>query len=249
MQASSEANGALSTESLPAWFASPLGQYLQACEQDFFDGAVADIFGFNAVQIGLPRCPFLQASRIPTRFTLDPEEPAQLCADPHGLPFADNSLDLIVLPHALEFSAAPHQLLREAYRTIRPEGQLVLSCFNPLSLWGAKRYFGREQSPPWNGNFIGLYRMKDWLSLLGFEVVGGKLDCYAPPFAQERWLRRFAFCESAGDRWWPIAGGVYFLRAVKRVIGMRVLTPGWQRKRKKALAPAAPTMHSRESVE
>lgn len=33
--------------------------------------------------------------------------------------------------------------------------------------------------------------------------------------------------EAAGDRWWPIAGGVYFVHAVKRVAGMRVITPKW----------------------
>ena len=53
-----------------------------------------------------------------------------------------------------------------------------------LDTW--ERYFGRQQTPPWNGDFIGLYRMKDWLSLLGFEVIGGRLDCYVPPFKQEK---------------------------------------------------------------
>ncbi len=60
------------------------------------------------------------------------------------------------------------------------------------------------------------------------------------PYAQEKWLRRFGFFEKAGDRWWPIAGGVYFLRATKRLLGMRVITPQWTRRvRKKSLAPAA----------
>ena len=34
-------------------------------------------------------------------------------------------------------------MLREAYRVIRPEGQIVIAGFNPFSLYGAKRYFGR----------------------------------------------------------------------------------------------------------
>ena len=59
-------------------------------------------------------------------------------------------------------------------------------------------------------------------------------------FAQDQWLKHFEFFEKAGDRWWPIAGGVYFLRATKRVLGMRVITPAWTRRvRKKALASAA----------
>jgi hypothetical protein len=82
--------------------------------------------------------------------------------------------------------------------------------------------------------------VKDWLALLGFEVSGGRLDAYVPPVALEKWLRRFEFFERAGDRWWPIAGGVYYLRATKRVAGMRVITPAWTRRvRKKALASVA----------
>jgi hypothetical protein len=81
---------------------------------------------------------------------------------------------------------------------------------------------------PWTGRFINLPRLKDWLSLLSFDVVGGCMGGYAPPFSQEKWLRRFSFMDSAGDRWWPFAGGVYFMQAVKRVRGMRVITPSWR---------------------
>jgi SAM-dependent methyltransferase len=230
----------VSTGTLAEWFATPLGRYLLAREQAYFDRTLVDIFGFHAMQIGLPECSFLRGSRIITRLTVDLEEPAQVLADPHWLPFAENGFDLIVLPHTLEFTDQPHQLLREVHRVIRPEGQVIIAGFNPFSLFGAKRYFGRAQTMPWTGNFIALYRLKDWLSLLGFEVAGGRLDCYVPPFTQDKWLQRFHFFEKAGDRWWPIAGGVYFLRATKRILGMRVITPAWSRRvRKKALASAA----------
>ena len=226
--------------SLADWFATPLGRYLLAREQAYFDQTVADIFGFYALQIGLPDCPFLAQSRIPRRWSVDYDPPAQVIADPHWLPFPENSIDLIVLPHALEFTDDPHLMLREAYRVIRPEGQIVIAGFNPFSLFGAKRYFGRQQQPPWNGNFIALYRMKDWLTLLGFDVTGGRLECYVPPLAREQWHSRFGFVERLGDRWWPIAGGVYFLRATKHVHGMRVITPSKQRRqRRTAFVPAA----------
>jgi SAM-dependent methyltransferase len=231
---------------LAGWFATPLGHYLLQREQAQFDRTVTDIFGFHAIQIGLPECPFLAQSRITTRWTVDVEPPAQVQADPQWLPFPENSLDLIVLPHALEFATDPHALLREVHRTVRPEGQVVIAGFNPFSLFGAKRYFGRAQTPPWNGSFIALYRLKDWLALLGFDVTGGSLDCYVPPFAQEKWLRRCAFLEHTGDRWWPIAGGVYFLRATKKILGMRVITPAWER-RKNGLAPAP--RQARECIE
>ncbi|MEO5702156.1 MAG: methyltransferase domain-containing protein [Casimicrobiaceae bacterium] len=245
MDASSGAPAALST-TLADWLTTPPGRYLLAREQRWFDRTVADIFGFHALQVGLPTCPFLEQSRIPARWVVDAAPPAHALADPRWLPFAENAFDLVVLPHSLEFSDEPHGLLREVHRTIRPEGQLLICGFNPFSLFGAKRYFGREQRPPWNGSFIALYRLKDWLALLGFEVTGGSLDCYVPPFAQDKWLRRFGFFESAGDRWWPIGGGVYFLRATKRVLGMRIITPAWERgKRGLATAPR----QARECIE
>jgi SAM-dependent methyltransferase len=214
---------------LADWLTTPLGRYLHEREQAWFDRTVADIFGFQAIQIGLPQYSFLAQSRIAARWTVGPQPPAQILADPQWLPFAENSLDLIVLPHALEFASDPHQLLREVYRAMRAEGQIVISGFNPFSLFGARRYFGRGETAPWNGSFIALYRLKDWLALLGFEVTGGALDCYVPPFTSERWRARFGFFEAAGDRWWPIAGGVYYLRATKKVLGMRIITPAWER--------------------
>ncbi|MBK8741061.1 MAG: class I SAM-dependent methyltransferase [Betaproteobacteria bacterium] len=233
--------GEVPSHLLAGWFDTALGKYLLGREMAYFEAAIADIFGFHALQIGLPAHDFLRGSRIAARHVLDLDEPAHLYADPAYLPFAENSMDLVVLPHLLEFTDNPHAILREAYRVLRPEGQMVLSGFNPFSLWGIKRYFGREQAQPWNGNFVGLYRMKDWLSLLGFEVIGGKLDCYVPPCSAEKWLTRCHFFEAAGDRWWPIGGGVYFLQAVKRMAGLRLITPAWQQRarQKKAFAAVA----------
>src|SRR5437867_11667174 len=125
MEGSLVAPGATSTGTLAEWFTTPLGRYLLAREQSYFDRTVADIFGFHALQVGLPECPFLSQSRIVSRWTLDYDTPATLIADPHFLPFAENALDLIVMPHALEFTDNPHLMLREAYRVIRPEGQIV----------------------------------------------------------------------------------------------------------------------------
>ena len=103
MDASSPEPAAVSNR-LAEWFGTPLGHYLLGREQAYFDRTVADIFGFNAIQVGLPTCPFLAQSRIVARWTVDIEAPARVLADPQWLPFPENSLDLVVLPHALEFS-------------------------------------------------------------------------------------------------------------------------------------------------
>jgi SAM-dependent methyltransferase len=226
--------------SFSGWCTTPLGRHVLEWELQQFDNAVEDVFGFRAVQFGLPELDFLRANRISFRFSLALEAGAALAADPLQLPLASQSLDLVVLPHTLESHLDAHHVLREAERVLRPEGQVVISGFNSLSLWGLRRKFaGRRAGSPWDARFIGLLRLKEWLQLLGFELNGGRFGCYAPPFAQARWLERFAFMEQAGARWWPILGGVYVVRAVKRVHGMRVITPAWRKERARRRALAA----------
>src|SRR5574341_656814 len=192
----SKYNGARRT--LAAWFATEeLGRRVLEWERAQFANATEDVFGFRAVQAGLPETDLLAQNRIPFRFTLALEPGAALAAD-------------------------PIQLLREAERVLMPEGQVVISGFNTLSLWRMRQWFAdREAGAPWDAKFIGLLKLREWLRLLGFELNGGMFGCYAPPFRQGRWIEKFSFMEKAGARWWPIAGGIYVVRAVKRVQGMR----------------------------
>ena len=230
----------LQNSMLADWLETPKGAYALGWERKQFDAAVEDVFGYNAVQVGLPGLDFLRESRIPLKVRVGLEQGCGLRSDPVQLPLAPQSIDLIALPHVLEFCPRPHAILREAERVLMPEGSVVISGFNPLSLWGAARALGwGRRRYPGCGRFIGLQRLKDWLALLGFELNGGRFGCYAPPFNQGRWLERFGFMEKAGERWWPICGSVYVVRAVKRVAGMRLVTPNWRDKRmpKKALAP------------
>ncbi len=211
-----------------------------------FDSAVDDVFGFRAVQIGLPEVDFLRQNRIPYRFTLALEPGAALAADPLQLPLASQSVDLVVLPHVLEGHPNPHDVLREVERVLMPEGQVVISGFNTASLWRVRQLFAsRHNGAPWDAKFIGLLRLREWLRVLGFELNGGKFGCYAPPFRNEIWLKRFEFMEKAGARWWPVTGGIYVVRAVKRVHAMRIVTPAWrqERARRRALAPVSQRSH------
>lgn len=203
---------------------------------------VADIFGYNAVQIGLPECEFLRANRMPFRFRCAPAGGVVVAASADALPFATASLDLVLLPHVLEFSPNPHQVLREVERVLRPEGSVILSGFNPLSLWGIRKHLAGENSAyPWRGQYLSVRRTKDWLALLGFETQAGGFGCYAPPVTTWKWLDRWRFIDKAGDRWWPIFGGTYILQGIKRVQGMRVITPNWRdaRTAAKRLSPVA----------
>jgi SAM-dependent methyltransferase len=253
---------------LGEWLKSPAGRYLLDWEQAQIDREVADVFGFHALQLGLPELDALRANRMPHRWLahdsltvpepLPMPEPADsristqpantgvaLHCDFDALPFPSNSLDLLVLPHALELARDPHLTLREVERVLVPEGRVIIVGFNPASLWGLRQRMGRARSSmglsqgglylPRAGEFIGYWRLRDWLRLLSFEVERGRFGCWRPPVTTQRWLDRYAWMERAGDRWWPVFGALYLLVAVKRVRGMRLVGLA----RREALQPKA----------
>jgi SAM-dependent methyltransferase len=201
-----------------------------AWEQEKIDAVIDDLFGYNALQLGLPQLQLLAHNRIPLRQIVgEPGSGAvNVLCDLRELPFAANSIDLVVMPHVLEFHDDPHQVLREVERILIPDGQLVITGFNPVSLWGLRRKL--PNCPPvfpFNGSYLSVLRLKDWLQLLNFEVDRGNFGCYAPPSLHAGGLRQWRFMETAGERWWSFAGGVYLLRAIKRVRGMRLIMPAW----------------------
>jgi SAM-dependent methyltransferase len=151
----------------------------------------------------------------------------------------------VVLPHTLELSHDPHTTLREVERVLVPEGKVVISCLNPASLWGLRQRrahlyqrmgFGQLYLPA-GGDFIGYWRMRDWLRLLGFEVESAHFGCYRPALRSAKWLGRYAWMDAVGARWWPILGAAYFLVAVKRVRGMKLMGPAWKTKAAISTAP------------
>ena len=232
----------MSIQGFDDWLATAQGQYVLAWEHSRYDQLVADIFGFNALQLGLAQHDFLGANRMPFKFRCEDSDLPGVAvrASSWQLPFASGSVDLVLMPHVLEFDAQPHRILREVERVLVPEGQVILSGFNPYSLWGVRRKFARrDAAPPWRGQYLSVPRLKDWFALLSFETQAGCFGCYAPPVATE--LQRWRLLELAGNRWWPIAGATYIIRAIKRVHGMRLITPVWHRKAAsaKALAPVA----------
>jgi SAM-dependent methyltransferase len=223
------------------WFKSTVGRYVQAREKPLFDQAVSDLFGFNALQIGSMPVDLLANSRMPNRYKAVANEAGSrvngkyrahvVCSDDF-LPFAEMSLDLLLLPHRLEFSDRPHQTLREAARVMMPDGHLIISGFNPISAWGAcafiKKLFYKQLSYPWHGRFIGLNRLKDWLALLGFEVVAVRRCCHVPPIENRAWHKRLIFMDKFGRHACPSLAGVYFIVAKKRVAGMTPIKPNWK---------------------
>jgi hypothetical protein len=118
-----------------------------------------------------------------------------------------------------------------------PEGRVVICGLSPVSLWGLRQRRGHVYRRvgidslylPDCGEFIAYRRLRDWLRLLGFEVEIGRHGCYRPAVSSEKWLQRTEWMERAGARWWPFFGAAYFIVAVKRVRGVRLMGAAWRR--------------------
>ncbi|MEJ2394408.1 MAG: methyltransferase domain-containing protein [Candidatus Thiodiazotropha sp.] len=176
------------------------------------------------------------------------EEPGiDIRAEPRFLPLASDSIDGVVLPHTLDFSSDPHQLVREVERVLIPEGKVLLSGFNPWSQWGVGRLFRRRSgSMPWCSHFFSQKRVQDWFSLLGFDLEEVAYLHYRPPIHNQMVMQKLAFLEPLGQQAWPMLGGVYVMQAVKRTTTMTPIRMNRWRMKKRVLPTAAePTTRSR----
>lgn len=221
-----------------AWLRHPVGARVLRAERARLDRILPDLFGYNLLQVGGwgRHAALCGASRTGRRFLVDQSGPdVDLVADPEYWPIASDCIDVVVLPHTLELVAEPHRVLREAERVLIGEGHLVVLGFSPWSAWGLWKLLLRRRGVPWSGRFISEARLRDWLALLGFDVLAVHRHSYAPPVRMGRVAEWFEWAGRAGN---PIGAGAYTLLARKRVFGMTPLSPGWRPSR--GLAPGMP---------
>ncbi len=221
--------------SFSRFLASPPGQLLCQWEREHYARETEDVFGYDALQVGLPDLDTLHKNRIARHWITTSSlkhagniGPDRRCvvAQPTALPFAAESFDLVTLPHTLDKTREPQQVLREAARVLCPEGRLIITAFNPLSLWwlrqktvalGAKPYLPTQVSP------IHPTRLKDWLGLLGLQIERGYWGLYRPACCTTAAFQHWDWLDKAGDRWAPHCANFYMLSAVKRLPGVKLV--------------------------
>ena len=221
---------------MDVWLDSSLGQLLLEQERVCLEQLMSGLFGYFVLQVGSlgGRIRIPSGRRPLTQVLINPEVPdlttlGRIRALPDELPIASDSVDVVLLPHTLDFYPNPHQVLREAERVLIPEGRLIICGFNPWSLWGLWRLFRRHRDlAPWNGRFYPQHRINDWLALLGFEVDRVHSLLFNPPLSQRLIMRRVQWLEAVGGRWWPALSAVYVVMAVKRVSTLTPMRPAWQ---------------------
>lgn len=208
-----------------------LGQYIAKQESAFYAQAVSDVFGFHALQVGWPMRDLLESCRIPYKFSLQltASPKASLLGESEYLPFAEHSVDLVCMPHVLEQCIDPRQTLREAFRVLLPEGTLILTGICPFSFLGVRARFGQFKQSGQFKRLFTAWRLRDWLNVLGFEVVRSGRLVHALPLCDSDWLAAQSGIEHWGQHSCGLTGGVYFLIAKKRVLNIRLLKPDWKK--------------------
>lgn len=218
------------------WLFSSLGRmFLEEEKQavsrllNSFKGEYLLIFGEK------PFLPGMNESKITNKIWVDPqafvlEDGLSIVGRSDKLPIANDHIDLIYLAHCLGSVKNPHETLRESYRVLVPEGHIIISGFNPWSLWGIKRLFGSLMRYwPWNSHFLSVLRLKDWLALLGFEVVSTQFYFFRPPMGIG--LKKLSFLENLGSFCWPMLGGHYTILAKKKVVPVTLVRSIWNQEK------------------
>jgi SAM-dependent methyltransferase len=197
---------------------NPLGQYVTQTETVFYHNVVSSIFGYYAVQVSLPQINLLETNRINSKSIVGHD----IKSDLHFLPFANDSVDLIICPHILELTDNYDHFLEECYRILIPRGKIVISCFNPKSLFGL---FGNNDPLLKQAHFISLNTLKQQLKALNFQIQGGKFLGYRAPLHEINSLKKSAWMDKVGDRWFPTFANSYGIIASKEIITINRATP------------------------
>lgn len=225
------------------WLSQKLGRLVIQAERAILGSLLTGTYGKHAILIGVPaQEELLKLFDFPCRSLLAPsysqlQELRVIESSFHELPIASGSIDLVVLPHALELVDNPRQLLAEACRIVKPEGHLIICGFNPFSLWGLKKIFRQQESIFSALHFLKMRLVKEWLNLSDFELVKETTTFYRPPLQNQQILKKLQFLEQLGSQCHLPVGGVYILMAKAKVIPLTPIRLRWKQTLAKVAVP------------
>src|SRR5579863_1764410 len=186
---------------LRAWWASPLGRAIVAAESELLGEALEDVFGWELLQVGA----WGSAREV--------------------LAGSRTRRQTLLLPHTLEFVPDPYAILREVDRVLVGEGQLLVLGFRPWSLWGLRSRWSRTGFPPGMRRVLSERLLREWLVLLGYEVVVARRYLYSSPWSGGQLSGASPARLLRPGITYPLPAGAYLLKARKRVYTMTPIRP------------------------
>ncbi|MEQ1484516.1 methyltransferase domain-containing protein [Methyloglobulus sp.] len=161
------------------YYETPRGKLLRDLEVGYLQSAIVVSCKQTVLQIGglgweseFVDCTLYTNYTILDAKNLGCQGARKIRAKAYHLPLQCESVDMIILPHILEFDAYRFHTMREVERVLKPEGTVVILNFNPWSVWVRYQYiWDKRLADSWSGHFIRRSRVIDWLKLLNFEVT------------------------------------------------------------------------------
>lgn len=215
------------------WLAHFLGQAVIQAEQQFLASYVRG-YGKHILLLGVPKqWELLRSSSLSYPLLLSPlmtkdKKVKVVESDFLELPISSGSVDLVVLPHTLEFTDHSQKLLTEACRIVKPEGHIIILGFNPYSFWGLKKLLAKNKQTHWSRHLIKPSMIKNWLKLSDFALIKQDMLLFTPPLEHEKMYRKFKFFERIGHKIFRCFGGVYVLVAQAKVIPLTPIKLSWK---------------------
>jgi len=217
--------------SMSSWYETPLGERLLASESSLLDEYLSRRFGYHLLQIGCTNVAMFDNSPIGHKFSITHDHTDKdhgIVAKGEAIPLASESVDLVLLHHALDFSSSQHQLLREVSRILIAGGCIVIIGFNPFSSWGIRTRFPGQKKHPWQGRLLSANRITDWLKLLEFQVEQVRYGAYSLPINSPGVIKYSGLLDNIATKLnWP-SGGVYMISAKKQVLPLTPIQTSWR---------------------
>ena len=135
-----------------------------------------------------------------------------ILADEALPPFSENSLQRVLMVHALECAAQPDEVLRAYWQLLAPGGRLLAFVPNRFGIWA---HAGR--SPFARGRSWRIGALKDAFEEAQFTLRDCSTALYAPPSTSWGWQRLAGLLEWAGRLLLPGFGGVIVIEAEKQI--------------------------------
>lgn len=213
------------------WFQTPVGkqildqelELIELCRREYKNDVMLQISGCSRKLMGKAsrkRRKIVVSSHSPRNFDHGLNGYSWLISNFDQIPLAEGAVDFLVLHHVLEFSENPHALLREAVRVLAPQGQLLVICFNPYSLFGMRKslQLALRKEIPWAHHGLSARRMSDWLHLMSCEPMNTASGFYGFPLQSKKLTNFMSGIDRWLTRWGFPGGGFYVIHASKEVM-------------------------------
>lgn len=214
-----------------SWQAMPHSEALKAVYEQQLSPIMQQCFGYHLIKLGglshsltLPGCPI----KHQVCHAYQESSSGGVVALPTDLPYREKSVDAVLMTHVLDYSADPHQVLREVDHCLIPNGQLIIVGFNPYSAAGIARWLPiKKDSALHRARFFSRSRVIDWLSLMGYQVTLEKRFLFSEMLYSKD-LNKTRKWQTNAQKYLSFFASVYVIVGKKREYPLSLIKPSWK---------------------